>query len=87
MAVDAVRKAQPADLCVVNTCTVTGEAGRKSRQLVRRLARLNPEAQIAVTGCHATLVPNEMASLPNVAWVVDNAGKEQLADLVSPTWI
>jgi len=73
-----------ADLCVVNTCTVTGEAGRKSRQLVRRLARLNPGAQIAVTGCHAAVAPDEMAGLPNVAWVVGNADKERLADIVAP---
>jgi threonylcarbamoyladenosine tRNA methylthiotransferase MtaB len=77
-----VRDPVQADLCVVNTCTVTGEAGRKSRQLVRRLARLNPQAQIAVTGCHATLLPEQVARLPNVAWVVDNANKERLASLV-----
>jgi threonylcarbamoyladenosine tRNA methylthiotransferase MtaB len=80
-----VRDPAEADLCVVNTCTVTGEAGRKSRQMVRRLARLNPSAPIAVTGCHATLAPDEMARLPNVAWVVDNSGKERLADLVAPS--
>ena len=79
-----VRDPAEADLCVVNTCTVTGEAGRKSRQLVRRLTRLNPSAQIAVTGCHATLLPDQVARLPNVTWVVDNADKERLADLVLP---
>jgi threonylcarbamoyladenosine tRNA methylthiotransferase MtaB len=42
-----VRDPKEAQLCVVNTCTVTGKAGRKSRQLVRRLARLNPETRIA----------------------------------------
>jgi threonylcarbamoyladenosine tRNA methylthiotransferase MtaB len=71
-----------ADFCVVNTCTVTGEAGRKSRQLVRRMARLNPAAQIAVTGCHATVAPEEVRELLNVAWVVQNADKERLADFV-----
>jgi threonylcarbamoyladenosine tRNA methylthiotransferase MtaB len=79
-----VRDPCEADLCVVNTCTVTGEAGRKSRQLLRRLARLNPQAQIAVTGCHATLARDEVARLPNVAWVVDNAAKERLVDWVVP---
>lgn len=71
-----------ADVGVVNTCTVTGEAGRKSRQLVRRLARLNPDLRIAITGCHATMAPDEVTRLPNVAWVVDNGEKEHLADLV-----
>lgn len=72
-----------ADLCVVNTCTVTAEAGRKSRQLVRRLARLNPDARIATTGCHATVAPEQMARLPNVEWVINNADKERMVDLVA----
>ena len=73
-----------ADLCIVNTCTVTGEAGRKSRQVIRRLARDNPSAQIAVTGCHATLDPKDVARLPNVSWVVANADKVRLLDVVAP---
>lgn len=73
-----------ADLCVVNTCTVTGEAGRKSRQAVRRLARLKDGVQIAVTGCHASVAPEDLARLPNVAWVVSNAEKERLPELVVP---
>lgn len=73
-----------ATLCVVNTCTVTGEAGRKSRQMVRRLARLNPAAPIAVTGCHATVAPGEVTDLPNVAWVVSNDSKDRLVDLITP---
>jgi len=80
-----VRDPAQADLCVVNTCTVTQAAARKSRQLVRRLARQNPQVQIAVTGCHATLAPQEMARLPNVAWVVNNTDKARLATLVAPT--
>jgi threonylcarbamoyladenosine tRNA methylthiotransferase MtaB len=79
-----VRDPAEADLYVVNTCTVTREAARKSRQMVRRLARLSPNAAIAVTGCHATLAPDEMARLPNVTWVVSNDDKERLAELVSP---
>lgn len=78
-----VQAPEEADLLVVNTCTVTGEAGRKSRQLVRRLARTNPEAEIAVTGCHATLAREEVSRLPNVTWVVDNAHKERLPELVT----
>jgi threonylcarbamoyladenosine tRNA methylthiotransferase MtaB len=72
-----------ADWCVVNTCTVTREAGRKSRQMVRRLARLNPDCRIAVTGCHATMAPGEVESLPNVAWVVGNPEKERLPQLIA----
>ena len=45
---------QPADLCVVNTCTVTAEGDAKSRQAIRRLARENPGSRIVVMGCYAT---------------------------------
>ena len=71
-----------ADVGVVNTCTVTAEAGRKSRQLVRRLARLNPGLRLAVTGCHATVAPDELVHLPQVGWVASNAEKERLAERV-----
>src|SRR2546423_1251374 len=46
--------AEPADLCVVNTCTVTHEGDAKSRQLVRRLHQANPDAALVVMGCYAT---------------------------------
>ena len=61
-----------ADLVVVNTCTVTAEAGRKARSLVRRLARENPRARIAVTGCLAESEPEVLRALPGVAWVLGN---------------
>jgi threonylcarbamoyladenosine tRNA methylthiotransferase MtaB len=71
-----------ADVCVLNTCAVTGEAARKSRQLARRLARSNPAARLAVTGCYATLAPDAVAGLPNVGLVVENRRKEGLAELL-----
>src|SRR6266436_2344744 len=49
---------EPADLCVVNTCTVTHEADAKGRQLIRRLAQSNPGADIVVMGCYATREPD-----------------------------
>lgn len=61
-----------ADLVVVNTCTVTAEAGRKARSLVRRLARESPRARIAVTGCLAESEPELLRELPGVAWVLGN---------------
>ena len=61
---------EPADLCIVNTCTVTNEGDSKSRQLIRRLARDNPDSRIVVMGCYATRAPGEVAALPNVAEVV-----------------
>ena len=71
---------QPADLCLVNTCTVTAEGDSKSRQVIRRLARDNPAAKIVVMGCYATRAPEEVASLPNVTEVVTD--KRELPDLL-----
>ena len=79
-----VDAAENADVCVLNTCAVTGEAARKSRQSSRKLARANPDARLAITGCYATLEPETVAGLPNVALVVDNDRKTLLADLLQP---
>jgi len=67
---------------VVNTCSVTREAGADSRALVRELGRRAPAAGITVTGCHAELAPREMQSLPNVRQVVGNQEKESIAGLL-----
>jgi threonylcarbamoyladenosine tRNA methylthiotransferase MtaB len=70
----------PADLCIVNTCTVTAEGDSKSRQVIRRLARENPASKIVVMGCYATRAPQEVAGLPNVTEVVTD--KRELPDLL-----
>lgn len=70
---------EPADLCVVNTCTVTAEADSKGRQLIRQLARDNPQAQTIVMGCYATREPDVLARLPSVTEVVTD--KRELPDL------
>ncbi|HEX6960303.1 MAG TPA: tRNA (N(6)-L-threonylcarbamoyladenosine(37)-C(2))-methylthiotransferase MtaB [Lacipirellula sp.] len=74
------RDADPADLCIVNTCTVTSEGDSKSRQVIRRLARENPASKIVVMGCYATRAPQEVATLPNVTEVVTD--KRELPDLL-----
>src|SRR6187200_2384934 len=56
-----------------------GAADQGARQAIRRVARVNPSAQIVVTGCYATRQPGDVASLPNVARVVPNRDKERLA--------
>jgi threonylcarbamoyladenosine tRNA methylthiotransferase MtaB len=71
---------QPADLCIVNTCTVTSEGDSKSRQAIRRLARDNPSARLIVMGCYATRAPAEVAGLPGVIEVVTD--KRELPDLL-----
>ena len=72
---------EKADVCIVNTCTVTSEGDSKSRQVVRRLNRQNPDAKIVVMGCYATRAPEEVAELPGVAEVVTD--KRELPDLMS----
>ena len=71
---------QPADLCVVNTCTVTAEGDAKSRQTIRRLARSNPDARIVVMGCYATRAPDEVSRLPGVSDVMTD--KREIPDLL-----
>ncbi len=68
----------PADLCVVNTCTVTHEGDAKSRQTIRRLHRQNPHARIVVMGCYATRAPDEVRQLPGVSEVI--LDKRELPD-------
>src|SRR5437762_13145150 len=75
--------AEGADLFVVNTCAVTQEATRSSRQLIYRLHRASPDAQIAVTGCYSNIARKEAASLPGVTHVVDNLAKESLVSIVT----
>ncbi|KAA5542081.1 tRNA (N(6)-L-threonylcarbamoyladenosine(37)-C(2))-methylthiotransferase MtaB [Roseiconus nitratireducens] len=72
---------QRADVCIVNTCTVTNQGDAKSRQVIRRMARENPDARIVVMGCYATRAPEEVARLPGVAEVVTD--KRELPDLMS----
>jgi threonylcarbamoyladenosine tRNA methylthiotransferase MtaB len=74
--------ATDADICVLNSCAVTGEAARKSRQLARHLAQANPAARLVVTGCYATLEGEAVAALPNVSLVVGNTAKDELLALI-----
>jgi len=66
----AATEGEPAELCIVNTCTVTHEADAKGRQLIRRLHKSNPRAAIVVMGCYATREPQTVARLPGVAKVI-----------------
>lgn len=79
-----VASPEQADVSVLNTCAVTGEAARKSRQRARQLARANPATRLALTGCYATLDPETVQALPGVALVVGNQHKELLAELLQP---
>jgi threonylcarbamoyladenosine tRNA methylthiotransferase MtaB len=73
---------EPADVYVINTCTVTHLAERKSRQIIRRAKRRNPAALVAVTGCYAQVSPAAVSSLDEVDLVIGTAGRLSLPDLV-----
>ena len=74
---ETIARTAPADedWIVVNSCAVTNEAVRQTRQAIRRAHRQRPEAQIMVTGCAAELEPKAFATLPGVSRVIGNARK------------
>jgi threonylcarbamoyladenosine tRNA methylthiotransferase MtaB len=71
-----------ADVYVINTCTVTNTGDKKSRQVIRRAIRRNPDAIVAVTGCYAQTSPNEIAAIPGVDIIVGTQGREKLLEYV-----
>lgn len=77
-----VADGEEADLVVLNSCAVTRDAVRKSRNLLRKTARENPAAKLVLSGCYATLNPDEAESL-GVDLVVANADKARLVELAS----
>ena len=77
--VGTVQNGEAADICIVNTCSVTEVADSKSRQAISKLHRKHPEALIIVTGCYAQLHPEKLAALEGVDIVV---GKEEVLNNV-----
>lgn len=73
---------EQADVYVINTCTVTHLGDRKSRQIIRRAAKQNPGAVIAVTGCYAQTSPGEVLEIPGVDLVIGTKDKSKIVDLV-----
>lgn len=69
------------DIYVINTCTVTAEADRKSRQIIRRAKRSNPDALILVCGCYSQRSADEVAAIDGVDAVIGSAGKMNLVDI------
>ena len=70
---------EDADVYVINTCSVTENADRECRQLVRRIQRRTPDAFVVITGCYAQLKPTEIASIPGVDLVLGAAEKFNIA--------
>lgn len=70
---------RPADAYVVNTCTVTHVADRKSRQVLRRARRQSPSALVVATGCYASVAPAELARMAEIDLVIGGPDKDRLA--------
>ena len=77
--VRTVRKGERADICIVNTCSVTEVADKKCRQAIHRLTKEHPGAFVVVTGCYAQLKPEQVADIEGVDLVL---GAEQKGDLM-----
>ncbi len=75
------REQNEAQLIIVNSCAVTQDAVRKSRQLIRRIHRDNPSAKIIASGCYVTLNTDEAAQLLGVDLIVSNQDKDRLVEL------
>ena len=73
---------EPADVYVINTCTVTGNGERKSRQAINRAIRGNAQALVVVTGCYAQTSPGEIMGMDGVDLVIGNQDRGRLVDLV-----
>lgn len=71
-----------ADLCVINTCTVTRKASMQSRQAVRRAMRNNPGARIVVTGCYAQIAPDDIQTIRGIHYIVGNADKHKIPEII-----
>lgn len=77
-----VENNEPADVYVINTCTVTGQAAAKSRQTISRARRKNPNAKIAVVGCYSQVSPEEVAELEGVDVIVGTKHRSRILELL-----
>ena len=76
------KQGEEADICVINTCSVTDNADHKDRQTIHRIHRQNPNAIIIVTGCYAQLQPEQIAKIEGVDYVLGQNEKYEITQLV-----
>ena len=87
MGVRTAEKGEKADICLINTCSVTEVADQKCRQAIRRLVRQNPGAFVVVTGCYAQLEADEVAAIEGVSLVLGSNEKANLIQFLSEVWM
>ena len=76
------KQGEEADICVINTCSVTDNADHKDRQTIHRIHRQNPNAILIVTGCYAQLQPEQIAQIEGVDYVLGQNEKYEITQLV-----
>ena len=86
MGVRTAEKGEKADICLINTCSVTEVADQKCRQAIRRLVRQHPGAFVVVTGCYAQLEADEVAAIEGVSVVLGSIEKANLVQFLSEAW-
>ena len=82
MGVERARKGERADICYVNTCSVTEVADHKCRQAIHKLVKENPDAFVVVTGCYAQLKPDVVRQIPGVDLVLGTAEKGRAVEMI-----
>lgn len=79
---EIVENTQKADIYVINTCTVTNIAERKSRQMLRRVKEINPSAVLVVCGCYAQVAKNELEQIPEIDIILGINEKNEIVQIV-----
>ena len=87
MGVRTVRQGEQADICLINTCSVTDVADRKCRQIIRRMVRQHPGSFVVVTGCYAQLEPEQVSRMDGVDLVLGSDEKQHLVQFLSDAWV
>ena len=87
LGVRTAQKGERADLCLINTCSVTEMADKKCRQQIHRMVRENPGAFVVVTGCYAQLEAEEVAQIEGVSLVLGSNEKANLIQFLSDAWM
>jgi len=87
LGVRTVQRGERADICLINTCSVTDVADKKCRQAIHRMVRENPGAFVVVTGCYAQLEAEKVSRIEGVDLVLGSNEKAQLVQFLSDAWI
>lgn len=77
---------EEADVYIINTCTVTNTGDSKSRQMIRKAIRRNPEAVVCVVGCYSQVAPEEIEAIDGVAIILGTQYRDQIVSLVEEYW-